>query len=137
MTVVQSLASGAVAGLLYHPIASAVGAGVAGALAGSKRAPRWRIATAVGMLLLAWAAADGFLVLATVADAARLEASGWVFVATWALVGLAAGYLAPLVVGRAVGVRVTHGTGWLSAASIAVTFSLAIGLIARTVASGQ
>jgi len=52
----------------------------------------------------------------------------------WAVVGLFVGYVLPMLAGVYVGRRVTHGTGWLAAGSIAVAASLAVATLSAFVA---
>jgi hypothetical protein len=129
-TLGEVLLLGAFTGLTFHPLVSVGSLTVSGALMGARGVARWRVVAGFALLAFAWAFADGRLAWVYAADAqAQGEAIPWVFLATWALVGLAAGYVVPALVGRAVGTRVTHGTGWISAIAIAVGLSLAIGSI--------
>lgn len=131
-----SLRDGASLGVQYNPLFAAVTAALAAALWGYpkvKRNARWWASL---VLVVGWLAGDGLRILgrardyydgvATFSSAGLIVWPGWVMLGTWALVSLALGYVLPALVGGAVGRRVTHGTGWLAAAGIAATLTLAI-----------
>jgi hypothetical protein len=122
--------------LAYNPLFALVGAAVAAGLGGSRRAENRHGAWAAGALAIAWVVGDGTRVVARARDVydgvAFLVAPpgalwlNYVVVAVWALGGLALGYAIPALLGAFVGHRVTHGTGWISAVSVAVAASLAL-----------
>jgi len=122
--------------LQYNPLAALVGATLAAALF----APRDRVALrriwGSSAVVIAWLLGDGLRVIArtrdvydgfTVAASARGSvAIDYAALIVWAGVGLVIGYVLPAWAGTFVGRRVTHGTGWLAAGSIALTASLAL-----------
>lgn len=121
-------------GLQFNPIFAVVGAAIAAGLLGYKKAPRERGFWAGAAIVVAWLVGDGLLILARARDAydGVVQAAGspvWATVlllALWALVSAVVGYLVPAWAGVTVGRRVTHGTGWLAAMSVAVGASLGI-----------
>lgn len=122
--------------LEFNPLAAVITVAFAAGISGYPRAPRERRLEALGIGVLGWLLGDGLRVLGHardlydgVADAALAGApgwSGWVFLAAWTVGSLAIGYIAPMLVGASVGRRVTHGTGWLAAAGVAVALTLAV-----------
>jgi hypothetical protein len=126
-------ADGLTLGLLFNPVAGAVGAVVAAALAGYPKASRARVAWAGSVLVVAWAIGDGIRVLGAATADPRVRPA-YLALVTWSLVGFAVGYALPAVSGMFVGRRVTHGTGWLSAAAVALTVSLALAVLAPRLA---
>lgn len=133
-TVWTAVRDGALLGVQFNPLVAVVTAALAAALWGYPKVPRERRWWALLVLVVGWLAGDGLRVLARARDyydgvagyaAAGLPTwPGWTNLAAWALVSLALGYLAPALVGGAVGRRVTHGTGWLAAAGIAAALVL-------------
>lgn len=125
---------GALLGVQYNPLVAVITAALAAALWGYPKVPRDRRWWAALVLALGWLAGDGLRVLARARDYYEGAAgyanaglpvwSGWTNLAVWAVVSLALGYIAPALVGGAVGRRVTHGTGWLAAAAIATALAL-------------
>lgn len=122
----------------YNPLAAVVSAIVAAALAGYPRAPRARWWLSATVLALGWLAGDGLRVLAHARDLADgvgggawagLGPAAWFALIIWALGTLALGYVAPALVGARVGRGVTHGTGWLAAATVAGALSAALSTI--------
>ena len=121
-------------GLQFNPIFAVVGAAIAAGLFGYRKAPRERRFWAGAAIVVAWLVGDGLLIMARARDAydgvAQVSGSPvWATVlqlALWALVSVTVGYLLPTWAGVTVGRRVTHGTGWLAAMSIAVGASLGI-----------
>lgn len=123
-------------GIAYNPLAAAIAAALAAGISGYPRAPRERRIEALGLVVLGWLLGDGLRILghardlydgvATSALAGSPEWAGWVFVAGWAIVSLGVGYVMPMLVGATVGRRVTHGTGWLAAAGVALALTVAI-----------
>jgi len=122
--------------LEFNPLAAAITVAFAAGISGYPRAPRERRLEAIGIVVLGWLLGDGLRVLGHardlydgVAAAALADApgwSGWVFLAMWTAGSLAVGYIVPMLVGASVGRRVTHGTGWLAAAGVAVALTLAV-----------
>ena len=135
-SVPAALRDGVALGVQYNPLFALGTAALAAALMGFPRAKRERRQWAAIVLGAVWLVGDGLRVLARARDyydssaayaAAQLPAwPGWVTLAVWALGSLALGYVAPALVGAAVGRRVTHGTGWLAAAGIASALVLAV-----------
>jgi len=121
-------------GLQFNPIFAVVGAAIAAGLLGYAKAPRERGFWAGAAIVVAWLVGDGLLIMARARDAydgvAQVSGSPvWatvVLLALWALVSVTIGYLVPAWAGVTVGRRVTHGTGWLAAMSVAVGVSLGI-----------
>jgi len=135
-TLLGAIWAGMRLGLHPNPLLGVGAAAVAGLLGGSRKASRERSQVAWGVLAVGWLLGDGLRVLARARDVAdgagRFLGAGqplwadWTALAIWAVVGFASGYLLPAWVGWQVGRRVTHGTGWLAAGSIAVAVSLAL-----------
>ncbi|MDY0340595.1 MAG: hypothetical protein RBS17_05235 [Coriobacteriia bacterium] len=123
-------------GVAYNPLVAAIAAAIGAGISGYPRAPRERRIEALGVVVLGWLLGDGLRVLghardlydgiATTALAGAPGWSGWVFIAVWALVSLGLGYVTPMLVGAAVGRRVTQGTGWLAAAGLAIALVVAV-----------
>jgi len=128
----QAILAGASLGLQPNPLFGVGGAMLAAALAGHKRASRTQGCLSGAVLVVAWLAGDGFTQLARLRDASDGVGAfaggwpGWATIALWALLSFAVGYLAPALVGIAVGRRVTHGTGRLSAMAVAAAVSLGV-----------
>lgn len=122
--------------LEYNPLAAVITVAFAAGISGYPRAPRERRFEALGIAALGWLLGDGLRVLGHardlydgVAEAALAGApawAGWAFLVAWAVISIAIGYIGPMLVGASVGRRVTHGTGWLAAAGVAVALTLAI-----------
>lgn len=136
-TVLVALRDGALLGVQYNPMVAAATVALAAGIMGVPRKGR-RIHPERAALVLGvgWLVGDGLRILARARDlfdsAAVMSSAGlpmwptWTTIAAWALVSLALGYVAPAFVGGAVGRRVTHGTGWIAAAGVAVAFTLAV-----------
>ncbi len=135
--------TGAVLAASYNPITAVVSASVAAVLLGVKRPSHTAWVWAVSVLGFGWMFGDGLRVLARTRDVfdglSGMLAQGapawqqYTALAVWAVGGLLIGYLAPLAAGVFVGRRVTHGTGRVSAGSIAVAVSLALSAIVGAV----
>lgn len=127
---------GALLGIQYNPLFALITAALAAGLWGHRKVKRDHRWWAAIVLLVGWLGGDGLRILGRARDywdaAATYAATGlptwpgWTNLAVWALVSLALGYVLPALVGGAVGRRVTHGTGWLAAAAIAVALSATI-----------
>lgn len=125
--------------LAYNPLTAVFCAPVAAALLGVKRPSHERWVWAVSVIGFAWLVGDGLRVLARTRDlydgmggliaGSQPMWAQYAALALWAVGGLALGYIAPVWAGVFVGRRVTHGTGWVAAGSIAVGASLAISAI--------
>lgn len=123
-------------GVAYNPLVAAIAVAIAAGISGYPRAPRERRIEACGIVMFGWLVGDGLRILghardlydgvATAALDGAPEWSGWVFIALWTIVSLGIGYVAPMLVGASVGRSVTHGTGWLAAAGVAVALTVAI-----------
>jgi hypothetical protein len=129
-----ALTAGTRLALQFNPLAAIISAPIAAALFGFPSARVRHRAWAVLVLLGGWLVGDGLHVLRWAAEGSKALAggvtlSGWtsaVVLGLWALGGLALGYAAPAIVGSMVGRRVTWGTGWLAAGSVAAGTSFAI-----------
>lgn len=126
------VAFGLAAGLSFHP-GAVLAVAFAGALWGRKGASKGRVALAASLLVAAWLGLDG---VRLASSAFSQEPRQWLFLAAWGLVGLLAGYVGPALAGRAVGLRVTHGTGWLSAAAVGASVCLGLFAAGGTLAAG-
>lgn len=114
-------------GLLFNLAFAAVSAAVAAGLSGYRRAPRWLVWASAGVLAVGFAAGDGLHAVA---------AGGGMFrVAVGCLVALVIGYVVPAVAGAYVGRQVHKGTGYLSAAVVALTLVTALSALAHPVAA--
>ena len=122
-------------GLQFNPMAAAVGAVAAAALAGYPKAPRKRLVWAWVTLAAAWAIGDGIRIAGSAVSDPRYG-SAYIAVVLWSVVSFAVGYALPASTGMFVGRRVTHGTGWLSAGTVALTMSLALAALAPRLADG-
>jgi hypothetical protein len=132
----SAFVAGARFAVQYNPLAAAASAAVAAAVSGYPKAPgkRWR--TSALVLLAGWFAGDGARIVAHARDAAfgagayaELGATAWAVLTAWAVGGLALGYALPALVGARVGRGVRHGTGWIAAAGVAVSVSVAMSAI--------
>lgn len=129
--------------LQYNPLTALVGATLAAALLAPRDRAMERRIWAASAIVIPWLAGDGLRVLARTRDVydgyalTRLTggstAIGYTAIAVWAVAGLLVGYVLPMWAGAFVGRRVTHGTGWLAAASIAVAASLALSTLVALV----
>ena len=122
-------------GLQFNPVAAAIGSVCAAALTGYPGAPRARRLWAALVLLAAWGLGDGIRIAGAATADPRFQPA-FVAVIVWSLIGFALGYALPALAGMFVGQRVTRGTGWLSAGAVALTVSLALGVIAPQLAEG-
>jgi hypothetical protein len=135
----RALADGSRFAVQYNPLFAIGAAATAAALYGYPKAPRDRLWWSVSVLGVGWLLGDGLRVLARardVYDGIAVPAladgpawAGWAVIGTWAIGTLLIGYALPAGVGAKVGRRVTHGTGWLSAAAVAGGLSLALSTI--------
>ena len=133
---VAALVGGVRGGLHPNPLLGVISAGIAAVLMGAPKASRERERYAWAVLIVGWLIGDGLWLLRVARDIYdgldRLLGAGqpmwaeWVTVVVWALLGFGVGYALPALLGKAVGRRVTHGTGWLAAGSVAVMASLAL-----------
>jgi len=119
-----SLVLGLESGLRFHWIPAAVTAAAAAAVTGYRRAPRSRDWWAAGILFAGWAIGEGLTAVQWVAGNPTMfketPEAYWLLV-TWIPVGLALGYVLPTFAGAYVGRLVHKGTGYLSAAVVALT----------------
>jgi hypothetical protein len=116
--VLSDIAAGAALGLRFAPLYAAVTAVLAAALAGYGKAPRSRMWLAAAVVLAGWVVGDGVRVAGS---SARVTVT-----IVWAVVGLAVGYALPALGGAYVGRQVHKGTGYLSAAVVALMFVSAL-----------
>ncbi len=129
----SALSGGLALASQFNPLVALVTAALGAALygyPGAGRSARLRMAAAVA---LGWFVGDGVFILTSAKSLAGTPdmSSGmswlrWLPFVIWVAGSLAVGYLAPALVGGAVGRRVTRGTGWLAAAVVAGTLVIAI-----------
>jgi hypothetical protein len=124
--VLSDIAAGAALGLRFAPLYAAVTAAFAAALAGYRRAPRSRLWWAAAVVIAGWVAGDGIRIAGSSAHVSTLVA--------WAVAGLALGYALPALAGAYVGRQVHKGTGYLSAAVVALLFVSALSALAGPIA---
>lgn len=122
----SELAAGAALGLRFAPLYAAVTAAAAAALAGHRRAPRSRAWLAAVVVIAGWIAGDGIRIAGSSVPISTLV--------TWAVVGLAVGYALPALAGAYVGRQVHKGTGYLSAAVVALMFVSAVAAVTGPIA---
>jgi hypothetical protein len=126
--------------LAYNPLTAVIAAPVAAGLGGVKNPSHGRMVWAVSVGGFAWLFGDGLRALARARDAfdgASAVAPAWpqyTTIAIWALGTLLVGYVFPVWAGVFVGRRVTHGTGWVAAVSIAAGVSVALSALLGKVA---
>lgn len=120
------IAAGAALGLQFHPLFAAATAALAAALAGFPKARRSRTWWAAGVVLAGWVAGDGIRIAGSSAAASSLL--------VWAFASLVVGYALPAIAGAYVGRQVHRGTGYLSAAIVAVMFVSAFAALAHPIA---
>lgn len=135
-SLLTALLGGVRGGLHPNPLIGVITAALAAALMGAPKTPRERERYAWVVLVVGWLIGDGLWVLGRTRDlydgvgrlleAAQPIWADWVTIAVWALVSLTVGYVVPVLLGKTVGRRVTHGTGWLAAGSVAVMASLTL-----------
>lgn len=117
------------AALSFNPLVSLLGAVVAAVL--WTRARSWPgIAVSWFVLLVAWFVADGVLLVAMLDRSAAAGGSDHPLLIAGGLAALSIGYLLPAWSGAFVGRRVTRGSGWMSAAVVALGASGAVSAIA-------
>lgn len=125
----SAVAAGIPLAFAYNPLTSAIAAPLAAGLLGAKRISQRRAAWGISVAGFAWLFGDGLRALARARDAFDVGAAvtwpAYTTIAIWAAGTLLLGYVLPLWAGTFVGRRVTHGTGWVAAASIATGLSLA------------
>jgi hypothetical protein len=124
--VLTAIAAGAALGLRFAVLYAAATAALAAALAGYRKAPRSRSWWAAGVVILGWVAGDGI----RIAGASLAPTT----LAVWAIVGLGVGYVLPTLAGAYVGRQVHKGTGYLSAAVVALMFVSALAALAGPIA---
>lgn len=117
---------GVAAGLAFHPLFAALSAALAAGLSGYRRAPRWRVWLSAGVLVAGWVVGEGIRVAASHAQVP--------YVAAWAVTGFALGYALPAFAGGYVGRQVHKGTGYLSAAAVALMLVGALAALSAPIA---
>jgi hypothetical protein len=123
-TLLSALGRGTAAGLQFNLVVAALTAALAAGVSGYRRAPRSRVWWSAAILVAGWLLGEG----------ARLAAAGTGARAVgWALAGLAAGYILPAVTGAYIGRLVHKGTGYLSAAVVALTMVPALASVGHSV----
>jgi len=126
-TVLSRVLAGVAAGFQFHPVFAAVFSAAAAGLAGYRKAPRARVWWAVAVVLAGWLLGDGIRVAGSSGEPTYLI--------VWALAGLAVGYVVPALLGAYVGRQVHRGTGYLSAAAIAIMLVGALSALADPIAT--
>jgi hypothetical protein len=134
-----ALAAGIAFGLSFNPLTSVIATSIAAFDSGTTRASAAALWRSAAVLVVGWLVGDGFRAMAWARDALASDggATAQVLVlaaVTWAVVGLAVGYVLPAATGVFVGRRVTFGTGRLAAASVAVGTALALSVVLVPVA---
>jgi hypothetical protein len=124
--VLSDIAAGAALGLRFALVYAAVTAAAAAALVGYRKAPSSRTWLAAAVVIAGWIAGDGIRIAGSSASISTLV--------TWAVVGLVVGYAGPAVAGGYVGRQVHKGTGYLSAAVVALMFVSALAAVAGPIA---
>ncbi len=127
---------GVALGLQFNPLFGVAGAMIAAVLMGYPKAPENRRPIAAGVLALAWLAGDGARIGASLTSSPPRTWYEWTPLVLWAVVGALVGYLAPAAAGIMAGRRVVRGTGWLTAAAVALMVAGAIALVTPTLADG-
>ncbi len=120
------IAAGAALGLQFAPLYAAATAALAAALAGYRKAPRYRPWLAGAVVAAGWAVGDGIRIAGSSEAVPVLVA--------WAIAGLVVGYGLPALAGAYVGRQVHRGTGYLSAALVAIMFVSALATLAHPIA---
>lgn len=120
------MAAGAALGLRFAPVYAAVTAVIAAALAGYRKAPRSRAWLAAIVVVAGWVAGEGIRIAGASLPMPTLV--------LWATAGLAFGYALPALGGAYVGRQVHKGTGYLSAAVVALMFVSAFSAVAGPIA---
>lgn len=141
----DAIAFGARLAVAYNPVLAVIGAALAAALLAPRAVSFDRKVWGASTLVITWLVGDGMRVIARGRDVydgfAHLiapdetAAVAYTALAIWALLGMALGYALPTWAGAFVGRRVTHGTGWLAAASVAVAASLALSTLASVISA--
>jgi len=113
----------------FNPLVALLTAALGAALCGYPGAGRGAWLRMLAAVALGWFVGDGVFILTSAKSLAGIPdvASGawwvhWLPFVVWVTGSLVIGYLAPALVGGAVGRRVTRGTGWLAAVVVAGTF---------------
>ncbi len=135
----EALAYGARLALAYNPVLAVLGAALAAALLAPRKVSLDRRVWGISALAIAWLIGDGMRIIARARDVFdsyaplispnETTAAAYTALAIWAVLGILIGYVFPTWAGAFVGRRVTHGTGWLAAASVAVGVSLAVSTV--------
>lgn len=117
------------AALSFDPFVSLVAAAASAVL--WTRARSWPgVALSWLVLAVAWALADGVLVVAMLDRAASQGGSDRPLLVAGGIASAALGYAVPAWTGVFVGKRVVRGTGWMSAIVVSLTASGALSAIA-------
>lgn len=117
------------AALSFNPVVSLVGAALAAAL--WTRSRSWLgVSLSWFVLLVAWFAADGILLVAMLDRSSAEGGADHPLIIAGGVAALAIGYALPAWSGAFVGKRVTKGTGWMSAAVVALSTWGAVSAIA-------
>ena len=130
------LALGVALGLQFNPLTATVGAVLAAVIFGYPKAPEARRPIAVSVLALAWLAGEGVRIGASLATTPPKAWPDYAALAARVVAGAVVGYVLPAAAGAFVGRRVTRGTGWLSAAAVALTVAGALSAVAPMLADG-
>ena len=129
----EALVAGLQLAVGFNPLTSLVASAVA-AMMFARDDTLARVAIGAAVLAVGWAYGDGTRILAYAQEELAHGRLGWdwVTITVWALLGFLLGYAFPTWAGAFVGRRVTFGTGWASAAVVALTVS---GMVQMLVAS--
>lgn len=123
-TLLAAFGRGTAAGLQFDLVVAALTAACAAGISGYRRAPRSRLWWSAAVLVAGWLLGEGM----------RIAAAGsGPRVLGWALAGLTVGYVLPAITGAYIGRLVHKGTGYLSAAVVALTMVPALASVSRSV----
>lgn len=142
----RAIATGIGLAVAFNPLASVIATPVAAALLSGLTGPGCaRRGWAIAVLAFGWFVGDGLQVLFYVRDVGHMRdaldmvggtlqvgSAVWeqyTALALWVAGGLALGYALPAWAGSFVGRRVTHGTGWVAAAMVAASTSVAVAML--------
>lgn len=134
-----ALGNGVQLAIQFNPLVALVTVVVAAALAGFPKAKSEHRHRATVALVTGWLVGDGLHVLGRTRDVfdgvAAFAPAGsplwatWLLLLVWAAGSLLLGYATPALAGASVGRRVTFGTGWLAAGTVAAAVSVSLSAI--------
>lgn len=120
-------------GLVVNPYSAAIGAMLAAVVWTRSRSARG-IFWGLVVLLATWILGEAALRLQFADEVARAGENGWLTFALASALNVGLGYVAPGWAGAFVGRRVTWGTGWLAAGTVALTAAGAAFAIGSSIA---